>query len=348
MTLSVGCHHTQAVAVDSLRAAGNTSGGEFCGSCPWCGGDDRFRYWPDHPSGKPRFWCRGCGRRGDDVDLMVKLRGMSTRDALAAVGRDRIGARPVIRFGPARPQERPLEPPGDAWRTRAEHWAQRAEEALWAGSGARAREYLNGRGFTDATIRAARLGLVAADTYEPGESWGLPGDKRIWIPRGIAIPWRLAGAIWRLNIRRPARDPKYIGPAGSVGGLYGLDGVRDGQPAVLVEGEFDALAIAQQAGDLVAAVATGSTSGGRHSSLIALLRRASSYLVAYDGDEAGEAAATWWLERLPGSRRLQPEGNDPASMLQAGDDLRQWIAGALHANQHPADPHHKACRQPGQ
>ena len=77
------------------------------------------------------------------------------------------------------------------------------------------------RGLKDETIRAASLGYNPTDIWEDQETWGLPpetGDngklKRIWLPRGITIPWRSGGHIWRVNIRQPAGDPKYIGPAG--------------------------------------------------------------------------------------------------------------------------------------
>ena len=95
----------------------------------------------------------------------------------------------------------------------------------------------------------------------------------------------------------------------------------------MVEGEFDALAIAQEAGDLVTAVAAGSTQGARRERWIQQLRRVHVF-VAFDGDDPGEQAAAWWLDALPGSRRLAPV-DDPAAMLQAGQDLRQWVMAGL-------------------
>ena len=309
--------------VPGTRRMGATAGGEFAGPCPWCGGTDRFRVWPEHPSGRVRFWCRQCERRGDGIDLLRDLKGLSFREAAAVVGQ------PVEHRSPASPpklrQETPLCPPCSAWQSRAEAIACEAEAALWAPGGPRALAYLRRRGFIEATIRGARLGYVHEDRREPPEVWGLPTDHAaIWVPRGILIPWRACGATWRLNIRRPAGKPKYIGPAGWVSGLYGTDGLCPEQPAVLVEGEFDALAVAQEAGDLVAAVATGSTCSARHPRWVRRLGAASLVLVAYDDDEAGETAANWWLNRLPRTRRLVPDG-DAAGMLQAGADLRAWV-----------------------
>ena len=101
-------------------------------------------------------------------------------------------------------------------------------------------------------------------------------------------------------------------------------------PAILVEGEFDALAVAQEAGDLVAAVATGGTCGAQDPVWVRRLKAASLMLVAFDDDEAGETAAGWWLNALPRVRRWTPEG-DPAGMLRAGRDLRAWVEKGLRA-----------------
>ena len=73
-------------AVPDLRRAGSTAGGEFAGPCPWCGGTDRFRVWPVHPSGRARFWCRRCERRGDSIDLLRELKGLTFREATAIAG----------------------------------------------------------------------------------------------------------------------------------------------------------------------------------------------------------------------------------------------------------------------
>jgi DNA primase len=314
--------------VRDLRRAGATSGGEYAGPCPWCGGADRFRVWPEHPSGHARWWCRRCDRRGDTIDLLRERDGLGFREAASAVGK------PVDDLRPAPPRRKrmdaPLLPPSTAWRSRAEEVAIKAEEALREPDGARALAYMRGRGFEDHTIRAARLGYVAEDMRDAPEKWGLPDDHRdVWVPRGIVIPWRACGTAWRLNVRRPAGEPKYCGPAGSRNALYGADGLRHGRPVILVEGELDAVAIAQEAGDIVTPVATGSTHGARHPRWLKLLSAAPAILVAFDDDCPGEQAARWWMTALPGVRRLIPVG-DPAEMLRVGTDLRSWIADALH------------------
>ena len=86
--------------------------------------------------------------------------------------------------------------------------------------------------------------------------------------------------------------------------------------------------MAQEAGDLVAVVATGSTHGSRHRRWLTALVEASLVLVAYDEDDAGEHAARWWLERIPSARRLVPDG-DAAGMLESGRDVRRWVREAV-------------------
>ena len=60
------------------------AGREYAGPCPLCGGEDRFRVWPD----TGRYWCRGCGAMGDVIQYLRDVRGMSYREACRVVGRE--------------------------------------------------------------------------------------------------------------------------------------------------------------------------------------------------------------------------------------------------------------------
>ena len=175
--------------------------------------------------------------------------------------------------------------------------------------------------------------------------------KRVWLPRGIVIPWAIAGAIWKVNIRRPipyptqtpppplaagpcnlSPPPKYIQAAGGANGLYAADELIPGRPAIVVEGELDALVVWQAAGDLTTAVATGSTSGARGMRWIVRLALGNPILVATDNDGAtkGEQAARYWLDALgPSARRWRPYLKDPSDMARANLDLRAWIETGL-------------------
>ena len=83
------------------------------------------------------------------------------------------------------------------------------------------------------------------------------------------------------------------------------------------------------AGDLIAVVAAGTTSG-RLERWIGRLDLASPVLIALDADAAGDIASGWWLKALgPQARRWQPLWDDPAAMLQGGANLRTWVREGL-------------------
>lgn len=320
-----------------LRRVASTEGGVYHGPCPWCGGEDRFDVKPN--AGESGLWyCHQCERGGDGIDFLRQYQGLSFVEACEAFG---LSHKVQVPNGAPKsyqsyrsPSERakPVEitaPPAPAWRDRAWSFAEECAARLWTDEGARALDWLRGRGLVDDAIRAASLGYNPADVYEKPEAWGLERDKDVWLPRGITIPWVIAGEIWRVNIRRPAGDPKYYGPPGYSNGLYQADRIMPDRPAVLVEGEIDAWTVLQCAGDIAAAVATGSTSGSRKTKWVARLTLASVVLVAFDVDDAGEHAAEYWLEALPNARRWRPYWNDVNTMLQDGADVRAWVAAGL-------------------
>jgi hypothetical protein len=188
------------------------------------------------------------------------------------------------------------------------------------------------------TLRqAARLGYNPTNAHQPLADWGLvPDDKRkeLYLPRGITIPWMVGDECWRLNIRRSPNDveqggPKYLGPAGSSAGLYNADSLHSGRPVLLAEGEFDALIAQQRAGDMVAAVSTGSTQGARRVRWIGQLAAAPLVLVAFDADGPGDEAAQYWLDILPNAKRWRPYWADINAMAQAGMDVRAWVLAGL-------------------
>ena len=305
-----------------LRWKAHTNGGEHAGACPWCGGNDRFRVWP-HSGEYGRFWCRQCGRSGDTITLIKDLRGLSYQEACESIG---VALKPLKRTSRA---TKPLEPPSKIWRARAWSLTEESISLLWTDQGARARKWLRERGLGEETMHLALLGYNPHDRREPARKWGLDQETDIFIPRGITIPWMIDSDIWRFNVRRPAGTPRYIGPAGSSNGLYNVDDIVANYPVVLVEGEIDALSVMQATS--IPAVATGSTSGSRRQRWLVSLMKASTTLIAFDCDEAGEKAAAFWYEALPNGRRLRPYWDDANKMLQDGIDLKQWIGQGLAA-----------------
>ena len=174
--------------------------------------------------------------------------------------------------------------------------------------GGLARSWLHDRGFTDETLWAAGLGYNLKDRYLPRESWGLSPQegrsgksKKLWLPRGITIPWTIEGQIWKINIRRPVNpssgrkdDPKYVLVSGSnPHTLYNAGKLSPHRPAILVEGDLDALSIQQEADDLIVAVAAGTTTTARTIKWIAKLAQLPQVLVSFDTDDAGNKAAIY-------------------------------------------------------
>jgi DNA primase len=68
----------------TLKKQATTGGGEYAGACFWCGGNDRFRVWVK--SG--RYWCRGCGKAGDEIQYLRERRGLSFLEACEYLGYD--------------------------------------------------------------------------------------------------------------------------------------------------------------------------------------------------------------------------------------------------------------------
>jgi DNA primase len=306
-----------------LRKAATTNGGEWKGACPFCGGRDRFSVWPN--ASRPGWWCRMCEKHGDAIQYL-REQGMSFTDACRVVGKELDGPRKAA--PPIAPEK--CEPPAHVWRAAAAGFLLWSQDYL-----DRALPYLTSRGLTEQTARTAGLGYNPETREASRAKWGLEMDReygdRFWLPAGIVIPSYAGGALWRLQIRRETvkdGQERYKTVTGSRNALYGADSLRPGQPAILVEGPFDAMAVRQVAGDLCGVVASG-TSGARHIKWISALALCSDVLIALDADGPGDTASAYWLDALPNARRHRPYYSDPAQMLQDGQDLRAWVRVGL-------------------
>lgn len=316
------------ISVDvSLRKVANTDGGEWAGPCPRCGGTDRFRVWPAGNGKRPRFWCRQCQIKGDAVDY-VKLSNpdLSFREAIKIV----LGHAPT----PAQRRQRlqwrtePTTPPifTDEYQTRAHDVLAYCQDCLRSEHGFKAMAWLRARGLTRDTIKEAGLGFHPSDGYDPAKLWGMDREKPVFRPRGIVIPWFDGALIRRLNVRRATGEPKYLSLPGFSNWLYGALSQITGSLVVLVEGEFDAITLAQEVGiDRITPLATGSVTGARVPELVEKLKTADGVLVAFDADDAGDKAAAWWLGRLENARRLRPTRHDANQMLQDGENFEAWL-----------------------
>src|SRR5579859_8007094 len=189
---------------------------------------------------KDGWRCYGaCADFGDAVDWMQRRHGLTYWQA-----REALNVPPDVssREGdePRAPERPEALPPAASWQERAQEFAQLAKSLLWKNVGARALTYLHGRGLSDETIRSAGLG------YWPRQARGGAHFGKLWIASGIVIPWRKEGLPWSLHVRRAVGEPKYLlVKDGGKGGLYGADGLNAGGVALLSEGEFDSMVVAQ-------------------------------------------------------------------------------------------------------
>ncbi|MCX5827601.1 MAG: CHC2 zinc finger domain-containing protein [Deltaproteobacteria bacterium] len=320
----------------TLTKTATTHGGEYAGLCPWCGGNDRFRVWPEDRDG--RYWCRGCGKSGDAIQYLREYRGMSYREAC-----ELLNITPAQHQG-EHCQERttftPKEPapPPATWVSKATAFLKMARTALWTDAGSEARAFLCGKGLSDDTIKKSGLGWSALDYYRTRESWGLPTElkengtpKKLWLPSGIVIPCFVDDIfLARLRVRRPEGKPRYILIPGSDTRPMILN--PDMEAVVLVESELDSILLRQEAGDLATIVALGSVSAKPDATTHDLLNRAQIILLALDSDDAGRKSSwSFWNDTYGRKVKRWPpiEGKDPSEAWQNGLNVREWIIAGL-------------------
>lgn len=327
---------------------------EFCCPCPACGGDDRFRVWPDQSDGEGRFWCRQCGVKGDAIQFAVDYLGKSFKDAAAMAGRD-ITSMPHRPARPSRSRSNqaptwspvPLSWPADLWQEKAGtfiDWSfgnlHHADDRL---------QYLAGRGIPRETALQFFIGdnpgRDGRDLFRTRESWGLPTEmkkgkkKKIWLPRGLVIPVYRSGRLARIKIRmdEPVQDLKYWGVPGSLNMPMVLG--NSVHAFVIIEAELDALAVYAAAGDMITVVALGSLAVRPDKVLHEQLQYSKIILNALDADfsRSNERARKqnrhnldWWANQYPQNKRWPvPAGKDPGEAYEAGVDLREWILAGL-------------------
>jgi Toprim-like len=295
-------------------------GAEKCGACPKCGGDDRFHV--RSYNGRDYFFCRKCHeQRGDAITYLRWLHGMSYGEALRELGLQ--GQSPTLQARRVM-QPKPTttgvvipdaldEPPASEWQADKLAFVAECEAWLWAEQGVRALAYLRGRGLSDETIRAYRLGFCDRDDYKRG----------VW--RGVTIPTFYAGALWSVNTRRATGEPKYKKATSSKAQLFNADKLAgDVHSIVICGGEFDAMLAQQHAPEGMAAVTFGSESK-RVTWECDYLLRGKRVFIAYDNDKAGDDGATKWAKL--GERVRVPHGKDLTEFAQAGGDVSAWLAG---------------------
>jgi DNA primase len=325
-----------------LRRAGPSS---YEGLCPFH--DERSPSFGIDPTRKV-YYCFGCQAKGDVFTFVQETEGVDFKGALELLA-DRWGVE----------LEREAEDPREAERRRRrerllELLARTAafyERCLWESKeAARAREYLEGRGLREETLRAFRVGyapsawdrvLLASrrggfseqELYATGLAQRSASEGgRVYDRFRARLMFPLAdtrGRVLGFGARalREEQKPKYLNTSDNEvyhkgRHLYGADlarahAARAGR-VILCEGYTDVIAM-HQAG-------TPNTVGLMGTALTPeqvgeLARMASTVLLALDADTAGQEAMLR-ASQLAARRRLElrvvslPGGMDPAELVQ--------------------------------
>ncbi len=336
------------------KRVSSAKGGEFASSCPMCGGNDRFRIWPEQNNGNGSYWCRQCGIHGDRIQFVIETKSVKYPEACRITGdtpakQNMAGGgfkgTPVIQSLSVKPAYRPKEKDSSSAVINHEQWAQHAEKLVtWAEKrlpGSSGEALLRSKGIGAETAEKFRIGWISEDIYRHRESWGLPEvisektgkPKRLWFPEGLVIPNIViqpdgSKTIDRIRIRRPAGEPRYYRIPGP-DSLQLVTGTP-GRFALILESELDAFLMDQMVGEIFGIIAIGTSHAKPDTRATAILKDASAILVALDNDEAGQSAFGWWQQNYQYAKFYSADaGKDPSEAYQAKIDLHAWAISCL-------------------
>ena len=329
------------------------AGRNYKGLCPFHGEKTpSFNVNPDRQA----FYCFGCQAGGNAITFLMKIENLSFPEAARTLARERGIEIPETDSGERGVSERLFE---------ANEIAQAAYREALAPAGNPALAYLEQRGVDAASIERFGIGF-APDRWdyvaqrlrekripaELGERAGIlaprPSGGHYDRLRGrVTFPIRdTRGRIIGFGGRAlgPEQEPKYLNTPESpifrkresfYGFPYALDPIRRGERAVVVEGQFDLIAL-HRAGVEAALATCGTALSAEHAR--GLRRRTQEVVLFFDGDEAGQRAMERALQvLLPEGLRLRaaalPAGEDPDSYLRAAgpEHLRKVIDEAVPA-----------------
>jgi DNA primase len=326
-------------------------GASWKGLCPFHGEKTPSFY--VHPA-KGFYYCFGCGAKGDAITFVRETERMEFPEAVAYLARLAGVSLPVRRGGSR--ADRSKETRGSEAVSAAARFFH-SELARHAG----ARQVLEKRGLTLAQAEA--YGFGAAPEGWEGLKSALAGfTEEVLVEAGLLTRNPETGRVYdrfrnrlTVEIRDPRGEvlgfgaralgdeqPKYLNsPESSRFSkgrlLYGLDrareAIRTSGEAILCEGYFDRIAF-ERAGLAQAVASMGTALTPQQTDLLA--RHAPAVTVAYDGDDAGRAAARKAFALLVGhgvavKHLLLPGGHDPDSFLRekGPEALRDAVGAAV-------------------
>jgi DNA primase len=316
----------------NLKRVASTNGGEYHGACPVCGGKDRFIVQPNKD--KPSYWCRQCDNSGDAIQYLQWTHGLSFKDAMKQLNLPNdLKPLPQQRDRRPAPRERKLAETSDPWQNIVQRFTAWSSGNLLNNS--EQLNYLHSRGIILEAVKGAQLG------YNPNyHATTIDDGIELHFPSGIVIPTLIDDRYLRIKIRTGTGEYRQLKGGANV--IYNADAITPDSIVIIVEAELDALTIqsqllayygqcddefSSQYFDKLIAVATGTTTGAHNDKSVARCAMANRVLIAFDADDPGDEAATWWLDRLGSkAQRLRPNGaKDPGDMMKDGYSIGQWI-----------------------
>jgi hypothetical protein len=232
------------------------------------------------------------------------------------------------------------EAPAELWRKKCGQVMAHGLEQLQEDRDIQA--WLADRGISLSTAARFGLGWIPRSYYRERRAWGVDPEhhadgreKKLWIPRGLVIPYIRHQQLQRLRFRRFEEDeyPRYyVLPGSSRAPMWMRRTAEAGPEAVaVVETELDGIMLWERAGDLVHVAALGSSSAKPHDpELLRVLDSADRILVSLDHDQGGLKGLRWWRDRYASATYWPvPVGDDPGDAYAEGVDIREWILEGL-------------------
>ena len=319
------------------------SGFRYLGSCPFH--QEKTPSFTVHPD-QQFYHCFGCKASGDVFSFMMEYHQMDFREALKSLAQ---------RYQVELPEKKRSAAEIEQDRRRQQMYELNSKVVdfyhdylLNHRDAAGARAYLAGRGIPLETQKRYRLGYAPA---VEGAGWNFLGSKlseeerRLAIEIGLLVSkdknrnydrfrdrilfpiYDTRGRVCGLGGRIVGEgEPKYLNsPESQIYNksrmLFGLyqqkESIRRQRRAVLVEGNFDLLALVAKGVDLaVAPLGTALT----REQLRLLKPLVDEVVLLFDGDEAGRKAAErsvplFLAEQMSGRVALLPEGHDPDTFI---------------------------------
>ena len=227
--------------------------------------------------------------------------------------------------------------PPEKWMIEAEKFVCECVENLRLPRNVKHLDFLKSKHLDENTIKLAMIGYNSEDRYIERHLWGLDSEtnengqnKKLWLPKGIVIPYVFEGEVLRIRVRRDNKDDnfgRYVVISGSSSRpmVFGT-----GPDYMVVESELDALLMCQECRNFLSIIGLGSASTKPKFDVLNTLKSARNILISLDNDPGGAKTARWWTETFPNIAKRWPpvNGKDPSEMADS-NAVYAWAVSAF-------------------